>query len=173
MHLLVIVVGGDVDEQLEPFQENNFDTCPEEYLQFHDEEDDYRGRYLTGVFDCPWAKAKYQKHRGKPIREVFPTFDDFMEEVYGPRDERTGRYGMRRLAGMIAQLLAVPKVVNETQWVANRDGRQRAVLGTQTPRCRLGPMPAKVTRCRRPHPPCDGESRGRPGHPAREPRPSR
>jgi hypothetical protein len=82
-----------VDEQLEPYQENNYDTCPEEYLEFHDDEDDYREHYLTGVFDCPWAKAKYQEHRGKPIREVFATFDDYMEEVYGPRDEKTGRYG--------------------------------------------------------------------------------
>jgi hypothetical protein len=93
MHFLVIVVGDDVEGQLEPFQENNFDACSEEYLEFNDEEDDYREHYLTGVFDCPWAKARYQKHRGKPVREVFPTFDDYMREVYGPRDERTGRYG--------------------------------------------------------------------------------
>lgn len=94
MHFLVIVVGDDVEEQLEPFQENNFDTCPGEYLEFYDEEDDYREHHLTGVFDCPWAKARYQKQRGKLVREVFPTFDDYMGELYGPRDERTGRYGI-------------------------------------------------------------------------------
>ena len=30
MHLLVIVVGDVVDEQLKPYQENNCGTCPED-----------------------------------------------------------------------------------------------------------------------------------------------
>src|SRR5262245_39303877 len=93
MHFLVIVVGDDVDGQLEPFQEGGLDTCPEQYLEFHDEEDDYRERYLTAVFDCPLARRDYPEHVGKPIKEVFGTFDDYMEVVYGPRDEKTGRYG--------------------------------------------------------------------------------
>jgi hypothetical protein len=33
------------------------------------------------------AKRDYPEHFGKSIREVFPTFDDYMEAVYGPRDE--------------------------------------------------------------------------------------
>jgi hypothetical protein len=93
MHFLVIVVGDDVDEQLEPFQEGGLDTCPEEYLEFHDEEDDFREFYQTGVFDRPMDRTDYPQRYGKPIREVFPTFDHYMAEVYGPRDERTGRYG--------------------------------------------------------------------------------
>jgi hypothetical protein len=93
MHLLVIVIGEDPDEQLEPFQENNFDTCREEYLEFHDQEDAFRERYRTGILDYPGAEAHDPEAYGKPFREVFPTFEDFMDAFYGPRDEKTGRYG--------------------------------------------------------------------------------
>jgi hypothetical protein len=90
MHFLVIVVGEEPEEQLEPFQENNFGTCREEYLEFHDEEDSLREHYQTGIFDYPDAK---DPDRGKPLREVFPTFEDYADEYHGPRDEKTGRYG--------------------------------------------------------------------------------
>jgi hypothetical protein len=93
MHFLVIVVGGDVDQQLEPFQEGGRDTCPEEYLEFWDEEGASREHYLTGIFDSPLAKRDYPEHFGKPIREVFPSFDDYMLAVHGERDGLTGRYG--------------------------------------------------------------------------------
>src|SRR2546423_237645 len=93
MHFLVIVVGDDVEGQLEPYETNNFGTCPDKYLAFQDDEDEYREFYLTGVFDGPGVKAKHPERYRKPIREVFPTFDHYMAEVYGPRDERTGRYG--------------------------------------------------------------------------------
>jgi hypothetical protein len=92
MHFLVIVIGEEPEEQLAPFQENNFETCRGEFLEFHDEEDAFRERYLTAVFDYPGTIANDTEH-GKPLREVFPTFDDYMEELYGPRDEKTGRYG--------------------------------------------------------------------------------
>jgi hypothetical protein len=93
MHLLVIVIGDDPETQLAPYQEGGIDACPREYLEFWDEEDESREHYLTGVFDNPLAKREYPGHVGKPIREVFPTFDDYMEAVYGERDEVTGRYG--------------------------------------------------------------------------------
>src|SRR5207302_236175 len=93
MHLLVMVIGEAPEEQLEPFQENNFGTCAEEYLEFHDVEDESREHYRTGVFDYPGAKANDPERHGKPLREVFPTFEDYMEEFHGPRDEKTGRYG--------------------------------------------------------------------------------
>lgn len=38
-HFTVLVIGEDVDEQLAPFQENNMDNCPEEYLEFVEDED--------------------------------------------------------------------------------------------------------------------------------------
>jgi hypothetical protein len=37
--------GKTVEELLAPYQENNMDDCPEEYLQFTDKEDDYREEY--------------------------------------------------------------------------------------------------------------------------------
>jgi hypothetical protein len=89
MHFLVIVIGEDPGEQLAPFNEN---TCREEYLEFYDREDSSREHYQTGVFDYPDANAD-DADRGKPLREVFPTFEDYMEDFYGERDERTGRYG--------------------------------------------------------------------------------
>ena len=93
MHFLTMVIGDDPDEQLEPFQDNNFDTCPQAFLEFHDVEDEHRERYLSGVFDGPGVKANDPERYGRPLREVFPTFDDYMDAVHGPRDERTGRYG--------------------------------------------------------------------------------
>jgi hypothetical protein len=80
-----------VIEQLKPFQSNDFCTCPKEYLLFKDEEDEYRERYLTGGFGR--ATGEYTEHAGESFRDVFATFDNYMEEFYGPRDEKTGRYG--------------------------------------------------------------------------------
>lgn len=93
MHLLVMVIGEEPDEQLEPFGENNFGTRKEDYLEFHDVEDECREHYSTGFFDYPGAKANDPELYGKPLREVFPTFEDFMEDFHGPRDEKTGRHG--------------------------------------------------------------------------------
>ena len=56
-------------------------------------EDESREHYLTGVFDSPGTKANDPERLGKPLREVFPTFEDYMDEFHGPRDEKTGRYG--------------------------------------------------------------------------------
>jgi hypothetical protein len=88
MHFLVFVIGETPDEQLEPFQENNSGTCPEEYLEFFDVEEDYREKYQSEILFEP-----DHVHHLKPMREVFPTFDAYMDEVYGPKDERAGRYG--------------------------------------------------------------------------------
>jgi len=33
-HFTVLVIGKDVEEKLAPFQENNMDDCPKEYLKF-------------------------------------------------------------------------------------------------------------------------------------------
>jgi hypothetical protein len=89
MHFLVMVIGDEPEEQLEPFRENNFGTCSEEYLEFNDVEDESREHYLTGIFDYPGAKANAPGLFGKPLREVFPTFEDYME-VYGPEVLWTG-----------------------------------------------------------------------------------
>jgi hypothetical protein len=93
MHFLVIVVGGDVDRQMEPFQEGGLDACPQHDLEFDDVEDESREHYLTGVFDGPLAAGQQPDQHGKPLREVFPSFDQYMLAVHGERDEATGRYG--------------------------------------------------------------------------------
>jgi hypothetical protein len=89
MHFLVFVISATPDEQLAPFQENNSGTCPEEYLEFFDVEEDYREKYQSEILFEP----ENEVHHLKPMREVFPTFDAYMAEVYGPKDERIGRYG--------------------------------------------------------------------------------
>ena len=80
MHYLLTVFGDDVDRQLDPYRENNSGTCPKEYLEFDDVEEEYRERFARERFD-PSGLG------------VFQSFDDYMTKVYGPRDETTGRYG--------------------------------------------------------------------------------
>jgi hypothetical protein len=89
-----MVIGDDPVGQLEPRQRKNPDTCPEAFLGFCDVEDEYRERYLSGVVDASSVKAN-DPDRGRLLLEVFPTFEDYMDEVFGPRDEWTGRYGWR------------------------------------------------------------------------------
>jgi hypothetical protein len=93
MHFSVLVIGEDVDAALAPFQENNLGDCPEEYLEFYDVEDEYRESYEAGVMDDEHEKKRHPERYLRPVREVFPTFDAYMEEVYGERDPKAGRYG--------------------------------------------------------------------------------
>ncbi len=98
MHILTIVIGEKPDKQLEPYQEYFACDYPAgspvaPYVEFFDEEDDYRASYETGVFDGEHERRCHPERFGKPIREVFPRFEDFMEEVHGERDKKTGRYG--------------------------------------------------------------------------------
>jgi len=44
-HFSVLVIGNDVEEQLEPFQENNMESCPAEYLEFIDIQDEYQEKW--------------------------------------------------------------------------------------------------------------------------------
>jgi hypothetical protein len=39
-HFTVLVIGENIDKQLAPFQENNMDDCPKEYLKFFSSKDD-------------------------------------------------------------------------------------------------------------------------------------
>lgn len=41
-HFTVMVIGDNVEEQLAPYQENNMGDCPEEYMTFHDVEEEGR-----------------------------------------------------------------------------------------------------------------------------------
>ncbi len=44
-HFAVLVIGKNVGEKLAPYQENNMEDCPKEYLEFHDVEKEYREKY--------------------------------------------------------------------------------------------------------------------------------
>ena len=44
-HFAVLVIGDNWEKQLAPYQENNMENCPKEYLEFHDVEEEYRLKY--------------------------------------------------------------------------------------------------------------------------------
>ncbi len=122
-HFTVLVIGtDDVDEALAPFQENNMGDCPREYLEFHDEEDEYRKEYDTGGtemvrledgtivyphddrFRVPGSIGHsadshqvpaHLKLEQIPHKERFATFEEFVKEYHGrdKRDPEKGRFG--------------------------------------------------------------------------------
>lgn len=44
-HFTVLVVGENPEHELAPFQENNMGDCPEEFMAFHDQEDEFKDEY--------------------------------------------------------------------------------------------------------------------------------
>lgn len=78
-HFAVLVVGENPEQQLAPFQENNMEDCPQEYLSFYDVEDEYLEQY-----------ENEDVHKNQ-----FSSFEDFMKEYagYSERDVKTGRFG--------------------------------------------------------------------------------
>jgi len=44
-HFTCLVVGNNPEQQLAPYQENNMDDCPEQYLEFFDVTDEYVEEY--------------------------------------------------------------------------------------------------------------------------------
>lgn len=120
-HFTVLVVG-DVDEQLRPFQENNMLDCPEEFLEFNDTEDKYLKEYQEkgvgkvrledGTFVLPWDEQfrvkgkmgmgsdthKVPEHLEEVtcyFKDTYKTFEEFVDKWHGveERDPKTGRYG--------------------------------------------------------------------------------
>jgi len=95
-----------VDELLAPYQENNMDDCPKEYLEFNDETEEYLEQYendgtdmvknldgeLVYKWDVPEDLRKdmvFVKHK-----EKYNTFDEFMREYADyEKDEKTDKYG--------------------------------------------------------------------------------
>jgi len=122
-HFTVLVVGGDVKKMLAPFQENNMGDCPKEYLDFDDEEDEYRKQYEeediemvrcpdgslvytfderfrvsgfgigTGTHHIP-EECGYERVQVK-YTDKYKTFEEFMADFcgYKERDPEKGRYG--------------------------------------------------------------------------------
>ncbi len=75
-HFTVLVVGENPEDQLAPFQENNMDDCPEEYLEFFDVTEKYQKQYQE-------RKQDYQ------------SFDAFMSDYagYDEVDPKTLKHG--------------------------------------------------------------------------------
>lgn len=90
-HYPLLVIGEAAE--LKPYLGGGPSGEPEPWQEFFDLEDEYRERYENGVLDGPLERQQFPELCGKPICEAFPTFDGYMEAVYGPRDGRTGRYG--------------------------------------------------------------------------------
>lgn len=121
-HFSVVVIGENPEEQLAPYQENNMGDCPEEYMEFNDQEDEMLEEYETksthkvkgpdGSLYWSWDE-KFRKpgtfgtgsdthaipsgyvEVEVPFKELYPTFEAFAEDYHGhkSRDEQKGRYG--------------------------------------------------------------------------------
>lgn len=109
------------EELLAPYQENNMETCPKEYLEFFGIEDEHRTQYENNgcvyVFMpdgrrlLPWDEEfrvdgtigfgggshkvpDHLEQRKIPYKETFTTFDDYMREWCGyEQDPEKGAYG--------------------------------------------------------------------------------
>lgn len=123
-HFAVAVISDGIktiEELLAPYQENNMDDCPKEFLEFFDIEDEYREKYENegreyalmpdGRRLLPWDEEfrvpgsvgfgsdthKVPNHielKEIPHKETFSTFDDFMRDWCGEeKDPETGKYG--------------------------------------------------------------------------------
>lgn len=121
-HFTVLVIGNNPEEQLAPFQENNMEDCPKEYLEFNDVEDKYLSEYkndtvtkvvmpdgrLLNSWDEEFrvsGQIGFGTHshnvpdeldsREVPYTELYSTFEEFMSDWkgYSSRDEQMKRYG--------------------------------------------------------------------------------
>lgn len=121
-HFTVLVIGNDPEEQLAPYQENNMGDCPEEFLEFHDEEESHRKEYendsvkkvvmpdgrilnewdeefrVKGSIGLGGNSHKVPSNleiREVPFTELYATFEEYMSEWcgYNERDEKIGKYG--------------------------------------------------------------------------------
>ena len=117
-HFAVIVVGENVEKQLEPYAEQDM---KEEYRKFEDIEDssleEYKNKEVDivvfsdgslhhkyeeqfrynppGVFSTEWKYPEDSTIRKGNFNELYKTFEEYMEKWHGTRqrDEETGRYG--------------------------------------------------------------------------------
>lgn len=121
-HFTVLVVGNCPEDQLAPYQENNMGDCPQEYLEFNDEEEECLEEYKTktwtkvvmpdgrllnhwdeefrvegsiGTGSSTHRVPDHLEQREVPFTELYSTFEEFMEDYHGRenRDDKTGKYG--------------------------------------------------------------------------------
>ena len=118
MHFVVLVVGDDPESQLAPFQENNMDNCPEEYLEFDDNTEEWQEEYEKGKIEAVKIGKKYYlrgdkkfKHKDKdgigytydfpkgskiekvPLNKIYKTFDKYCRKYHGVEANEDGCYG--------------------------------------------------------------------------------
>lgn len=117
-HFTVVVIGSDVDEQMEPYTEQDFTEKFEEFEDIeNDSLDEYKNKEADIVvladgsihtkYDNQFKNANLADYRTKYIypvdsivrkgkfTELFSTFEEYMEVWHGTseRDKKTGRYG--------------------------------------------------------------------------------
>lgn len=114
MHFTVAVLSKSIEgyhELLAPYQENNMGTCPMEYMEFEDVEEEYLEEYKNEpikkvVMPDGRLLDRYDKEvrdiddsklniKDIPVFEIYPTFEEYMEKYVGfcERDKKTGKYG--------------------------------------------------------------------------------
>lgn len=118
MHFTVLVVGPDPESQLAPFQENNMDSCPEEYLEFEDNTEEWQKEYKTEKREAVKIGKKYYlsgdkkfKRKDKDgivytydfpkgskvekvhLNKIYKTFDEYCKKYHGVEANEDGRYG--------------------------------------------------------------------------------
>lgn len=97
--------------KLRPFQENNMEDCPKEFLQFFDKENEYLQKYenesvemvvvgdkLLYPHDDQFGALEAPEHlerRQVAHKKYYATFEKFCKDWYGAesRDPEKGRYG--------------------------------------------------------------------------------
>jgi hypothetical protein len=111
-----------IAELLAPFQENNCDDCPRQFLEFHNMEESERHRYETESIEkikTPDGRLLYSwddefRVKGKfgfgtgtheipsdctrvivPFKEIYPTLEQFLQDWHSLEkpDDETGKYG--------------------------------------------------------------------------------
>ena len=98
-HFTVLVIGGDVEDQLAPFQENNMGDCPAKYLEFTSTEEEDRERYETEsgttyilggkeltyheYYNLDKVQKDLVEKREIPFKDQYPTFEAFCIDYLG------------------------------------------------------------------------------------------
>jgi hypothetical protein len=115
-HFTVVVIGDDIDEQLAPYAEQDFDP---KYGAFQDKEDEYKNEYENEAVElviladgtiCSKYDKRFEQKDGWNTKSVYPddatiregkftelysTFEEYMEDWHGSaeRDAVKNRYG--------------------------------------------------------------------------------
>jgi len=82
-HFCVLVIGDNVDERMEPYQENNMDTVPPEFLEFVDE---------TEEVEAAWKDYPLTVLGRGGSEEDYKNIQEYAEGYWG-YEEQDGRYG--------------------------------------------------------------------------------